>query len=194
MQFSSEFTVPAPPEQVWVALNDPLKLRHCIPGCKELVAVSDGELHLKVQVSVGPIRTTFGGRVLLQDRNPPHGYRVQFSGDGAGSFARGNAQVRLTPQDGCSLLTYEADVAVGGKLAQVGSRLIDSFAKSNIEEFFTAFSQSFAKSQEVVSAVPAKGAAASMALFRRGAAVIFGASAVACAVWLYLTWRMSTHL
>lgn len=192
MQLSSERFLPATPEQVWAALNDTAVLQRCIPGCQELVTASADELHAKVKVKVGPIAATFGGKVTLHDRQPPHGYRMLFSGDGAGGFARGSAVVRLAPLDGGTRLFYETEISIGGKLAQVGSRLIDGFAKSNIEDFFATFALTFPEAssitpdsqQEVMSTLEVPG---------RGLSTAWPWLLALAGSALFLGWRIFVH-
>ncbi|WP_420413628.1 SRPBCC family protein [Roseibium sp.] len=140
--------IEAPRETVWAALNDPDILKASIPGCEELTKNSDTELEAKVKLKVGPVKATFGGKVELLDLDPPNGYRIE--GEGAGGvagFARGGAVVRLE-EDGpkATILHYDVDAKVGGKLAQLGARLIDSTAKRLAGEFFTAFAEQVAPS------------------------------------------------
>lgn len=131
MQMTDSQRIEAPREKVWEALNDPEILKSAIPGCEELVKHCDTELEAKVKLKVGPVKATFGGKVTLNDLDPPNGYTIE--GEGAGGvagFARGGARVRLE-EDGpdATILHYDVDAKVGGKLAQLGSRLIDSTAK-----------------------------------------------------------------
>jgi hypothetical protein len=150
MQMTDSQRIEAPRETVWAALNDPEVLKASIPGCEELTKNSDTELEAKVKLKVGPVKATFGGKVELLDLDPPNGYRIE--GEGAGGvagFARGGAVVRLE-EDGpeATILHYEVDAKVGGKLAQLGARLIDSTAKRLAGEFFNAFAEQVAPSEE----------------------------------------------
>lgn len=148
MQMNDSQRIEAPIETVWAALNDPDVLKACIPGCEELIKHSDTELEAKVKLKVGPVKATFGGKVELKDLNPPNGYTIEGEGSGGvAGFARGGAKVALEA-DGAdaTILTYDVDAKVGGKLAQLGARLIDSTAKRLAGEFFTSFAEQVAPS------------------------------------------------
>ncbi len=143
MQMNDSQRIPASREKVWAALNDPETLRQCIPGCQSLEQTAPNEMTATVVFKVGPVKATFGGKVTLSDLDPPNGYRI--SGEGSGGvagFAKGGATVRLTA-DGAdaTILTYEVDAQIGGKLAQLGSRLIDSTAKNLAGQFFESFAE-----------------------------------------------------
>jgi carbon monoxide dehydrogenase subunit G len=133
--------VPASREKVWAALNDVDVLRRCIPGCQSLEMSSPTDMTATVVIKVGPVKATFGGKVTLSDIDPPNGYRI--SGEGSGGvagFAKGGAVVRLEAAgERETILHYEVNSQIGGKLAQLGSRLIDSTAKKLAGEFFTRF-------------------------------------------------------
>ncbi|MBN8184949.1 carbon monoxide dehydrogenase [Roseibium aggregatum] len=138
--------IEAPKHKVWEALNDPEVLKASIPGCEDLIKHSDTELEAKVRLKVGPVKATFGGKVTLNDLDPPNGYTIEGEGSGGvAGFARGAAKVHLE-EDGpdATILHYEVDAKVGGKLAQLGARLIDSTAKRLAGEFFTAFGEQVA--------------------------------------------------
>ncbi|MGX1306610.1 carbon monoxide dehydrogenase subunit G [Amorphus suaedae] len=142
MEMSGEYRIPATRDAVWQALNDPEILKACIPGCKSLEKTSDTEMSAVVQAKVGPVKATFTGNVTLQNLNPPTSYTI--SGEGKGGvagFAKGGADVNLAEHDGETLLTYKATAQIGGKLAQLGSRLVDSTAKKYADEFFSCLSQ-----------------------------------------------------
>ncbi|SRR6266404_743289 len=142
MDMSGEVRIAAPREAVWRALNDPEILRQCIPGCEEIEKLSDTEMTAKVTAKVGPVKARFGGKVTLSDLDPPNGYRISGEGQGgAAGFAKGGAVVRLTPDEtgAGTVLHYEVNAAVGGKLAQIGSRLIDGTARKMADDFFAAF-------------------------------------------------------
>jgi carbon monoxide dehydrogenase subunit G len=124
---------------VWRALNDPELLKRAIPGCEEVVKLSDTEFTAKVTSKIGPVSAKFAGKVTLSDLDPPNGYKISGEGQGgAAGFAKGGAEVRLeagaTPDE--TLLRYTVHAAVGGKLAQIGSRLIDGAARKTAEQFF----------------------------------------------------------
>jgi carbon monoxide dehydrogenase subunit G len=141
MQMSDERKIAAPPETVWTALFDPDVLRACVPGCQELSgSPADGYEAVVVQ-KVGPVKATFKGVVTMKD--VVEGESCTLAGEGKGGaagFAKGDAHVRLSPaEDGGTLLSYEVDAKVGGKLAQLGSRIVDGFARRMATEFFTRF-------------------------------------------------------
>jgi uncharacterized protein len=141
MDMSGESRIPAPQAVVWGALNDPEALKQAITGCEELERDGENAFTARVRAKVGPVSARFGGRVELQDLNPPHSYRIVGEGTGgAAGFAKGVAIVRLEA-DGpdATMLKYEVDASVGGKLAQIGSRLIDGAARKMADDFFTKF-------------------------------------------------------
>lgn len=153
MDLSGEYRIPAAREIVWQALNDPDVLRQCIPGCEELVKISDTEFTAKVTAKIGPVKAKFSGKVTLSDLDPPNGYTISGEGQGgAAGFAKGGASITLVEDGDETVLTYKADAQVGGKLAQIGSRLIAGVSKKQADEFFTSF-------VEVVSAQAAPAAA-----------------------------------
>src|SRR5258707_14484524 len=140
MDMNGEEKIPAPKQAVWAALNDVETLKQCIPGCQSLEKLSDTEMTAKVKVGIGPVRATFTGKVTLSDLDPPNGY--QLTGEGSGGLAghaKGGASVRLSDDGAGTLMRYEAKAEVGGRLAQLGSRLIDSAAKKLADEFFEKF-------------------------------------------------------
>lgn len=141
MDMNGSATINAPLDLVWKGLNDPDILRQCIPGCETLEKQSDTEMTATVVLKIGPVKAKFEGAVQLSNLNPPHSYTI--SGEGKGGmvgFAKGGADVSLAEQpDGTTLLTYSVKADVGGKIAQLGARLIDSTAKSLAEKFFATF-------------------------------------------------------
>jgi uncharacterized protein len=142
MDLTGEYRIPAPRETVWAALNNAEILKACIPGCEELTKTSDTELVAKVVAKIGPVKAAFGGKVTLSDLDPPNGYTIAGEGQGgAAGFAKGGAKVRLESADGgaATVLHYAADAQIGGKLAQIGSRLVEGTAKKLADEFFAAF-------------------------------------------------------
>jgi uncharacterized protein len=161
MEMTGEQRLPAPREVVWAALNDPEVLKRCIPGCEEIERVSDTEMTAKVAARVGPVSAKFSGAVTLSDLDPPNGYTI--SGEGKGGvagFAKGGAKVRLEPDGEGTLLRYEVTASVGGKLAQIGARLIDATAKKMAEDFFGRFSVAVSEKTGAAPA-PAEAIAAS---------------------------------
>lgn len=143
MDMSGEERIAAPIGKVWEALNDPDVLRDCIPGCQSLEKKSDTEFSAVVSVKLGPIKAKFNGEVELQNLNPPHSYTIAGEGKGGiAGFAKGGADVSLA-EDGpdATILTYNAKADVGGKIAQLGSRLIQSSSKKLAGEFFSSFNE-----------------------------------------------------
>ncbi|QQP88461.1 carbon monoxide dehydrogenase subunit G [Skermanella sp. TT6] len=143
MDMSGSYRVTAPREDVWAALNDPAILKQCIPGCEEIEKQSDTEMTAKVTAKVGPVKAKFAGKVTLSDIDPPNGYTITGEGTGgAAGFGKGGAAVKLLPDgDGATVLEYTAHAQVGGKLAQIGSRLIDGTARKMADDFFAKFSE-----------------------------------------------------
>ncbi|HEY0236350.1 MAG TPA: carbon monoxide dehydrogenase subunit G [Afipia sp.] len=141
MQMNDSQRIPASKDKVWAALNDPEVLKKCIPGCQSLEMTSPTEMTATVVFKVGPVKATFGGKVTLSDLDPPNGYRI--SGEGSGGmagFANGGATIKLEAEGpDATILHYEVDAQIGGKLAQLGARLIDSTAKKLAGEFFEKF-------------------------------------------------------
>jgi len=142
MDLTGEYRIPAPREAVWKALNDPETLKQCIPGCEEIVKLSDTEMTAKVTAKVGPVKAGFTGKVTLSDLDPPNGYKISGEGQGGvAGFAKGGADVRLKPDEAGpgTILTYTATASVGGKLAQIGSRLVEGTARQMADQFFGKF-------------------------------------------------------
>jgi carbon monoxide dehydrogenase subunit G len=155
MDMSGERLIAAPREKVWEALNDPEVLKACIPGCESIEKLSDNELKATAAVKLGPIAARFTGKVLLSDLDPPNGYTISGEGQGGvAGFAKGGAKVDLTDEAGGTKLAYTVNAQIGGKMAQLGARLIDSTAKSMAEQFFTKFSAVVAPPAPVVVIVP----------------------------------------
>jgi carbon monoxide dehydrogenase subunit G len=141
MQFTGHYAIPASPEAVWRALNDPEVLRRCIPGCESLEKTGDTAFIGAAKIKIGPVSATFKGKVELTDLDPPR--RCVLKGEGQGGvagFARGESEVLLEPQENGTALAYNAKATIGGKLAQVGQRLVDGAARQIAEEFFQRFS------------------------------------------------------
>ncbi|TCL10289.1 hypothetical protein BXY66_2358 [Shimia isoporae] len=141
MELVDEITIEAPIEEVYAALNDPEVLKRCIPGCEELIKKSENELEAKVVLKVGPVKAKFSGEVVLNTEGAPSAFSLSGQGNGgAAGHAKGGADVTLTAEGGRTILRYEAKAAIGGKLAQLGSRLIQSTAKKLAAKFFKSFS------------------------------------------------------
>jgi uncharacterized protein len=144
MELTGEQIIPAPRARVWAALNDPEILKRCIPGCQEIEKISDTELTAKVGLAVGPVKATFNGRVTLSEMDPPNGYKISGEGQGGvAGFGKGSAVVKLSDDPAGTKLNYNADAAVGGKLAQIGSRLVEATARKLADEFFSRFAKEF---------------------------------------------------
>jgi hypothetical protein len=135
--------IPASKQKVWDALNNPEILKQCIPGCQSLEMSASNEMTATVVIKVGPVKATFGGKVTLSDLDPPSGYRISGEGNGGiAGFAKGSATVRLSEESpGETTLSYEVEAQIGGKLAQLGGRLIDSTAKKLAGQFFSSFGE-----------------------------------------------------
>jgi carbon monoxide dehydrogenase subunit G len=160
MDMTGEFRIPAPRQRVWEGLNDPQILKECIPGCQTIEKVSDTEFAAKVLAQVGPVKANFAGKVRLSDLDPPQSYTIAGEGSGGvAGFAKGSAKVNLAEDGGATLLRYAVQAHVGGKLAQIGSRLIDSVARKMAENFFTRFVAAVASEQPAEAAEAVPGAA-----------------------------------
>jgi carbon monoxide dehydrogenase subunit G len=141
MDMTGERLIPAPRQKVWDALNDPAILKACIPGCETLEKTADNELRATASVKIGPIGAKFNGKVQLTDLDPPTSYRISGEGQGGvAGFAKGGATVHLTDQGDGTLLKYVVNAQVGGKIAQLGARLIDATSKQMADLFFDKFS------------------------------------------------------
>jgi carbon monoxide dehydrogenase subunit G len=142
MTMNGEAVLPAPREKVWAKLNDPEVLKACIPGCQSLDLAGPTEFAAVAKVKVGPVSATFKGRVHLLDLDPPNGYRIQGEGEGGvAGFAKGGATVRLEDVPEGTRLVYDVEAQIGGKLAQLGGRLINGVAKKMADEFFGNFAK-----------------------------------------------------
>ena len=144
MTMAGEMQLAAPRETVWAKLNDAEVLKACIPGCEELNKSSDTEFQVVAVNKIGPVKARFKGKIHLTDLDPPNGYRISGEGDGGvAGFAKGGATVKLTEKDGGTLLAYDVEAQIGGKLAQLGQRLINGAAKKMADDFFHRFAASF---------------------------------------------------
>jgi uncharacterized protein len=140
MDMTGERRIAAPRQVVWQALNDPEVLKVSIPGCESLEKLSETEMKATAAVKIGPISARFSGTVHLADIDPPNGYTISGEGQGGvAGFAKGGAKVTLAEEGGETVLRYEVQAQVGGKLAQIGSRLIDGTARKMADDFFTRF-------------------------------------------------------
>ncbi len=164
MDMKGEYRIAASREKVWDALNDPEILKQCIAGCEELDKTSDTEFTARVHTRVGPVSAKFTGKVELSEIDPPNGYRISGEGQGGvAGFAKGGAAVKLAEDGGETVLTYEANATVGGKLAQIGSRLIDATARKMADEFFGKFAAAVGEPAEAAEVVEAEAPAAEAA-------------------------------
>lgn len=168
MDLSGETLIPAPIDRVWAGLNDPETLRRCIPGCEALEAQSPTEMTARVVQKIGPVNASFSGQVTLSEINAPRSYRITGQGSGGvAGFAKGSALIRLAEEAGGTRLTYEVDVAVGGKIAQLGSRMIKGVADSLARKFFESFSQAVTGAPSAAGAAPARASAPAAAIAAR---------------------------
>ncbi len=154
MELKGEYRIPAKREHVWAMLNDPGVLKECIPGCESLDGSPSEGFAARVTTKVGPVKATFNGQVTLSNVKPPESYTI--SGEGKGGvagFAKGGADVHLAEDGAGTLLTYTVNAQVGGKLAQLGSRLIDSTAKKLADEFFSSFAAKAGHHEGIVEEV-----------------------------------------
>jgi uncharacterized protein len=140
MTMNGEVQLAAPREVVWAKLNDAEVLKLCIPGCEELNKTSDTEFNAVATIKIGPVKARFKGKVHLSDMDPPNGYKISGEGEGGvAGFAKGGAAVKLTEKDGGTLLSYDVESQIGGKLAQLGQRLVQGTAKKLADDFFKKF-------------------------------------------------------
>jgi uncharacterized protein len=145
MEMTGEQLVPAPQQLTWKALNDPAVLKECVPGCESIEPIGDNTYQVLMVARVGPVSAKFKGKLTLSDIKPPESYSIAFEGQGgAAGFAKGGAHVRLAAQDGQTKLSYDVKASVGGKLAQIGSRLVDAAAKKVADDFFRNFNEKVA--------------------------------------------------
>lgn len=142
MEMSGEQLVAASKQDTWKALNDPAVLKQCVPGCESIEPLSENHYEVLMVARVGPVSAKFKGKLSLSDIKPPHSYAIAFEGQGgAAGFAKGSAQVRLSERENHTLLAYDVKASVGGKLAQIGSRLVDAAARKVADDFFRNFNE-----------------------------------------------------
>jgi hypothetical protein len=156
MDFSGRYLIPASPQIVWAALNDAEILRSCIPGCEKMTKTDDTHFEAAATLKIGPVKATFKGNVALENLDPPH--RATLRGEGQGGvagFAKGEAEIVLTPEGDGTVLTYTAKANIGGKLAQIGQRLIDGAAKQIADDFFARFAGAIAAASAIGTTRPA---------------------------------------
>ena len=193
MEMQSSRTVPAPVPTVWAALNDPAFLKDCIPGCETIEPDGENAYRIAIAARIGPVSAKFSGRMQLSNIDPPKGYTLGFEGQGgAAGFAKGEAKVALDPAENgtATTLSYTVTAQVGGKIAQIGSRLVDGAAQKLADDFFARFSEKVAASAvETAATVPAAAAPAAAAPAAKGGWVRYAAIALLVAVVAYLAMR-----
>lgn len=166
MELTGDILVGAPRDKVWAALNDPDILRRCIPGCEHIEVVSPSEKHVRVLVRVGPVRARFVGKIRMDQVRPAQGCVLHFEGSGgAAGMASGQSSVELADENGATRLRYTAQASVGGKLGQIGGRMMDAAAKQMADQFFTALNAQMGAAPAAAAAgaattAPAQAAAA----------------------------------
>jgi carbon monoxide dehydrogenase subunit G len=189
MEMTNSRIVPAPVAAVWEALNDPAALKACIPGCEALERIGDDEWRATIAARVGPVSAKFSGKMRMTESTPPSGYTLKFEGQGgAAGFANGEAKVTLLPAaNDETTLTYVVKAQVGGKLAQIGSRLIDGAAAKLADDFFAKFSARFAPAGVPAAAVAPAVVAPGASTFAGASWVRYTALALVAAIlaWLY---------
>jgi len=187
VEMTGEQLIPASQQETWKALNDPEVLKACVPGCESIARVNDNEYQVQMTAKVGPVSAKFRGRLSLFDIKAPQSYSLAFEGQGgAAGFAKGAAQVKLSPEGSQTKLSYDVKANVGGKLAQIGSRLVDAAARKVADEFFRNFTRKMSapvEDETVVMEAEPHGAAGDAALpsvsnttlilFAAGALVVF---------------------
>jgi carbon monoxide dehydrogenase subunit G len=143
---TGEVQLPASRDRVWAMLNDPAVLKSCIPGCEQLDLNENNEFQAVATIKIGPVKARWKGKVRLTDLDPPNSYRISGEGEGGvAGFAKGGATVSLSDKDGGTLLSYNVEAQIGGKLAQLGQRLVNSAAKKTADDFFVKFAEAVAK-------------------------------------------------
>ncbi|WP_332814463.1 CoxG family protein [Ramlibacter sp.] len=183
MEMQGSRTIAATQQQAWEGLNDPEVLKACIPGCEKVERVADDRFNVGLAVKVGPVSAKFAGRITLSDVQPPQRYTLAFDGQGgAAGFGKGTAKVELSPAEGGCQLAYAVQAQVGGRIAQVGQRLIDGVARSMAEDFFKRFDaqmqQRYAPAAVAPTAAPARPTIAPWLW------IVIAAAVAAAAFWL----------
>ncbi len=154
MEMTGQQLIPASQQDTWNALNDPEILKACVPGCESIDLIAENEYQVLMVARVGPVSAKFKGKLSLSDLDPPNSYAIAFEGQGGGAgFGKGGAQVSLAQEADGTRLTYKVKASVGGKLAQIGSRLVDAAARKLSDDFFKAFNEKVAS----LHAAPAHG-------------------------------------
>jgi carbon monoxide dehydrogenase subunit G len=192
MEQTGEHRLTAPRLRVWEALNVPEVLRRCIDGSESLTRSPDGSFHAVVKARVGPLSTTFEGDVALKDLDPPKGYTMEIAAKGgAAGFARGEAKVTLAEGGDCTMLSYSAEGRVGGKLAQIGQRLIDAAARKTADDFFAAFAREVEGPE--APDTPIDDAPSTLSAHAPHALYIWVAVMAALAVAAIVAWQVMAH-
>lgn len=187
MELTGERLIAAPIETVWAGLNDPEVLKACINGCESLERTGDDAFAALVAVRVGPVSAKFKGNLRMSDVKPPESYTIAFDGQGGvAGFGKGSADVRLAPEGDGTRLSYQARAQVGGKMAQVGSRLIDAAAAKIAEDFFAAFEAKVAPPLAELPAVTLEAASAPGARGSQALWWIAGALVLIAVIWLLM--------
>ncbi|WP_422649279.1 Carbon monoxide dehydrogenase [Cupriavidus sp. H18C1] len=159
MEMTQTHRLPVPQQVAWEALNDTALLQHCIPGCESIEPDGDNAYLLSMTAAVGPVKAKFKGRMALQDIQAPDSYTIAFDGQGgAAGFGKGTAKVRLDPDGDETVLSYTVQAQVGGKIAQIGSRLVDGAARKMADTFFTRFSEAVSGGQQPADGQAGEGA------------------------------------
>ncbi len=164
MDMTGERRIPAPRQKVWDALNDTEVLRSCIPGCETLERTSENAMKATAAIKIGPISARFSGNIALSDIDAPNSYRISGEGQGGvAGFAKGGANVRLVDDGPFTVLSYDVKAQVGGKIAQLGARLIDATSKQMADMFFDRFTSEVSGPKEIAAQGPLAGPAAVIA-------------------------------
>ena len=192
MEMTGEQLIHASQADTWAALNDTEVIKACVPGCESIERTSDTEYAVQMTARVGPVSAKFKGKMTLSNLNPPHSYSIAFEGQGGvAGFAKGSADVTLTPEAHDTKLAYKVKANVGGKLAQIGSRLVDAAANKVANDFFNAFNEKMTATHAVEhheehhpEPVPRdpdlpQVSEASLSFFAAGALVVFAVAPIA---------------
>lgn len=175
MEMNSQQMLPVDQATAWAALNDIDLLRQSIPGCESLVSTGENAFEVGLLAAVGPVKARFKGRMNIEDANPPHAYTIRFDGQGgAAGFGKGHARVELVPDGGQTLLKYTASAQVGGKIAQIGSRLVDMAAQKMAGQFFDKFSAALVERYPQAAAAAAAGSSDTAGASAEGASASDG--------------------
>jgi hypothetical protein len=190
MEMTGAQLVPASLQRTWDALNDPEFLKDCVPGCESISPAGANEFAVLMTARVGPVSARFKGKLVISEPDPPRSYAIAFEGQGGvAGFGKGSAKVRLSPEGGGTRLSYEVKASVGGKLAQIGSRLVDAAAKKLADDFFSAFNEKLGGKAAAHEGAPAPGEAGLPTLSEATLAWLAAAALAAAALGLWLLLR-----